>query len=102
MIKNFHKQVYTFKIHKLIISDVNTHGEEEACISPVYYLVCPELWDMHISTIKKDQDQTEQMIAKDPRLRISSLLCYRYCHLSELWLYKSLQSSGCIPRLLLL
>jgi hypothetical protein len=43
MIKNLHKQVDTFKVHELIVSNVNTQGEEETRISPVYYFVCPKL-----------------------------------------------------------
>lgn len=43
MVKNLHKQVDTFKVHELIVSNVNTQGEEETRISPVYYFVCPKL-----------------------------------------------------------
>ena len=43
VVQNFDKQVNTFQVHQLIVSQVNAEGEEQACVSPVDHFVRSEL-----------------------------------------------------------
>lgn len=43
VVENLYKEMNTLQVGKLIISDIYTHGEKQASISPVYHFVCLEL-----------------------------------------------------------
>ena len=43
VVQYLNKQVHTLEVCKLIVGDINTHGEEKPSISPIYHFVGLEL-----------------------------------------------------------
>ena len=43
MVKNLHKQVDTLQVSKLVVCDIDAHGEEQSRIPPIDHFICLEL-----------------------------------------------------------
>ena len=43
VVEDLHEEMDRLEVSKLVIVHINTHGEEEACITPIYDFVRAEL-----------------------------------------------------------
>lgn len=67
MVQYLDKQMDTFQVCQLIVSDVHAHREKKSCISPVDNFVCAELQKNPILVTRgnSETEEFEQSIAEE-------------------------------------